>query len=91
MRKVFEFSGDETFWMVAESVEQAEESLKEDYGEEDLFEGEYTTREIGRDIHFEVSEETDIGIIKLDIWDMVAKDEEEAISAPYMIGSTLWQ
>lgn len=90
MRKVFEFSRDETFWMVSESAEQAEKSLKEDYSEEDLFEGEYTVGEISRETHFEVSEETDVGIIKLDIWDMVDKDEKECIVMPYMIGTTVY-
>lgn len=88
MRKLFEFSGDETFWMVAKSIEQAEKSLKEDYSEEELFENEYETKELDNSIHFKIEDE-DTGII-YDVWDMIRIDENDGIEIPYMIGSTLY-
>lgn len=88
MRKLFEFSGDETFWVVAEDIEKAEQYLKDDCNEEQLFEDNYTVRIIRRDIHFKIEDE-DTGNV-FDVWEMIDKDELEDIKIPYMIASTLY-
>ena len=88
MRRLFEFSGDETFWMVAENKEQAEKGLREDYNEEELFEDKYTVKELGKNTNFKVEDE-DTGI-KYDVWEMIEIDRKNRIEIPYMIASTVF-
>lgn len=89
--RIFKFKSEETFWVVAKDVEEAKTCLIDQYNETEIFEdSKLEITELSRDEHIMISTEDWEQPAKMDIWDILSKDLDDAdIIIPYMIASSL--